>query len=299
MDLSHEILRQVVLPTAAFYTPARQPDPARGAPEPAETCWQDSLLNPKNRIDSLDFPKDPSWRIDGCIAHGTQFYAVPLFLGPTQPHRVDVFIPSQSCLPLPAGLRSVLDLDAAFYTRETQATRQLGITRHIIRCLQHWTAHSGEAWRYTRLPFGSRILFQNLPVDVRDAHISIAPTYHLERQMLSTRQLEILWHGEGVELPSAIDISELRYKAQPHDSVSVVEHEGETLIFKAITSHTKYLYHELRHLLLVPPHPNIIQRPLHLVTKKCGFGSKVAVVGFTLTYHKHGTIRDHIPFLAS
>ncbi|KAJ6787891.1 hypothetical protein PWT90_07821 [Aphanocladium album] len=297
MELSHEILRQVVLPTAAFYTPpACNAD--GGAAEPAETCWQDSLLNPKNRVDSLDFPQNPSWRIDGCIAHGTQFYAIPLFLSPTQPHRVDVFIPNQSAVTVPAGLRSVLDLSTAFYTRDTGVTRQLGITRHIVRCLQHWTAHSKEAWQYSRFPFGSRIVFHNIPVNVRDARISIAPTYHLERQMLSTRQLEIVWQDEGVELPPAIDISELHYKAQPHDSVSVVERDGKTLIFKAIASHTKYLYHELRHLLLVPPHPNVIQRPLHLVTKKCGFGSKVAVLGFTLPYHQHGTVRDHIPFLA-
>lgn len=293
MELNQDIIKKVVLPTAAYYLPQLQVSSA--APE---TCWQESILNPKNRIDSLDFPKAPSWRIDGCIAHGTQFYAIPLFLGPTQPHRVDVFIPNHSTLPLSSDVRDILDLSTAFHTRETKATRQLGITRHIVRCLQHWTATSEEVWRYSRFPFGSRIIFHNLPIDVREARITIAPTYHLERQMLSVRQLEILWQGEGIELPPTIDISELHYQSQPHDSVSVVQRDGQTLIFKAITSHTKYLYHELRTLLRVPPHPNIIARPLHLVTKKCGFGSKVAVLGFTLTYHPHGTVRDHLPDLA-
>lgn len=255
------MIRQVILPTAAFYTPEpAQPPPTN--PDVAVDSWPTSFLNPKNRVNSLDFPTNPSWRIDGCIAYGTQFYAIPLFLGPTQPHRVDVFIPNHSAITSPE-LSQALDLSVAYHTRDTIRLQNLGITRHVVRCLEHWTSTSKELRRYKRFPFGSRIIFHNLPVDVRDVKISIAPTYYLERQMLSVRQLESFWADEKrILLPPAIDVGELEYDAQPHDSVSIVKYAGRTLIFKGITSHTKYIYHELRQLLLIPPHPNIIQRPI-------------------------------------
>src|SRR5699024_1980643 len=82
-----------------------------------------------------------------------------------------------------------------------------------------------------------------------------------------------------------------------HDSVCLVKIDGRTWIFKALTSYTKYLYHELRQLLAMPPHPNVIARPVHLVTKRCSFGNKVAAVGFTVENHVHGSLRDLIPFL--
>ncbi len=303
MELNQDVIRQVVLPTAAFYTPpaACKPEQKQAAATSTntETCWEASLLNPKNRIDSLDFPSNPSWRIDGCIAFGTQFYAVPLFLGPAQPHRIDVFLPNHATtMASSPELYRMLDLGTAFHTRDTKATQRLGIARHVVRCLQHWTTTSEEAHRYKDFPFGSRIVFKNLPVSVRDVRISVVSTHHLEQQMLSVPELEAMWTDQAITLPPTIDLGELLYKAQPHDSISVVEHDGQTLVFKAITSHTKFLYHELRHLLRMPPHPSIIGRPLHLVTKECGFGSKTAVVGFTLTYHPYGTIREHVPYLA-
>ncbi|ATY59142.1 kinase-like domain [Cordyceps militaris] len=301
MELSPDVIRQVVLPTAALYPPPEPP--AAAAPEPPADDgdgWQTSWLNPKNRIDSLDLPRNPSWRIDGCIAYGTQLFAVPLFLGPTAPQRVDVFLPSDAGAATPA-LRLALDLGTAFHTRDARATRQLGLARHVVRLLQHWTAGaSSPARRYRQFPFGSRIVLHNLPVHVADAHISVAPAHHLERQLLSVAQLRAMWQhdDDDDELPETVDLGALRYESQPHDSVSIVRLGAHTLVFKAITSHTKYLYHELRQLLRTPPHPNVIARPRHLVTKRCGFGAKTAVVGFTLTHHRHGTVRDHIPHLA-
>ncbi|OAA73246.1 Protein kinase-like domain protein [Cordyceps fumosorosea ARSEF 2679] len=319
MELNQHVIRQVALPSAAEYTQPPACDSMQAAaaatayPDQESSTedtlyWQSSILNPKNRVDSLDLPRDPCWRIDGCAGYGTQFHAVPLFLGPgpVPPQRIDVFIPDHARVPSPA-LRRVLDLSTAFHTREGTATRRLGIARHLVRCLQHWTAtHPREALRYHAYPFGSRIVFHNVPVDARDALISVAPTHHLERQMLSPAQLRSMWEEEEdgddddtIALPPSIDIGELAYVAQPHDSVSVVEVAGRRLIFKAVTSHTKFLYHELRLLLHIPPHTNVVARPRHLVTKRCAFGGATAVVGFTLAYHPRGAVRDHLPRLAA
>ncbi|PNH58265.1 hypothetical protein VD0002_g9260 [Verticillium dahliae] len=42
-----------------------------------------------------------------------------------------------------------------------------------------------------------------------------------------------------------------------------------------------------------------MSRPVHLVTKRTRFGGKNAVLGFTLELHRHGTLRDIVPFLSS
>ncbi|KJZ78317.1 hypothetical protein HIM_02355 [Hirsutella minnesotensis 3608] len=298
MELSQHSIHDVIHPTAAFSGPGLDAAPPPGT-LPAETevevPWPNSSLNPKNRIDSLDPPARPLWRIDGCTAFGTQIYAVPLFISPVRPYRVDVFIPEPATLP--EWLRKVLDLDVTFYTRDASRIAQLGITRHVLRILQHWTSAMPDPSQiYHNLPFGSRIALQNLPVNVSDVRISIAPTHYLERQLLSVPTLLRFW-GDDVKLPPTVDIEEVEYLSQLHDSVCLVNIAGQTWIFKAITSYTKYLYHELRQLLVLKPHSNIIARPVHLVTKRCSFGNKVAVVGFTVENHVHGSLRDLIPFL--
>ncbi|KAG6173175.1 hypothetical protein E4U51_006113 [Claviceps purpurea] len=298
MDLSQQSIREVIHPTAAFSV--RQPHADSQAAEPthqthATSDWESSSLNPKNRIDSLAPPKDALWRIDGCTAFGTQFYAVPQFLVKMPLLRVDVFIPEPATMS--ADIREALDLDVAFYTRDRSRISRLGITNHILRILQHWSSgHDDPMQIYRNLPFGSRIVFQTLPKDIAATSICVAPTHHLERQLLSVASLQTFW-GKSIALPRTIDISEVVYLSQLHDSVCLVEIEGQKWIFKGLTSYTKYLYHELRQLLLMPPHPNIMAGPVHLVTKKCGFGSKTAVIGFTLKYHLHGSLRDLIPFL--
>lgn len=281
------------------------------------TSWLESQLNPKNRIDSLDPPLNPLWRIDGCTGLGTQYYAVPLFLGHVPPMRFDVFIPEEAAAsPL---LRHQLNLDAAFHTKDAARVRRLGISGHILRTLQAWTLGTGGvggasvASMYENLPFGSRIVFENLDANVRNIKITIAPTHYVEKQLLGLAKLDGSLGLPPGTLPEAIDISRLSIVQQLHDSVCVVrkrtdegddaadqgsKHAASKLwILKALTSSTKYLYTELRNLLQMEPHPHVISRPGHLVTKYCRFGGKTAVVGFLLPYHAKGSLRDTLPLL--
>ncbi|KAL7954636.1 hypothetical protein V8C34DRAFT_16794 [Trichoderma compactum] len=297
MELSQQSIHNVIHPTAAFSDESIWEQSAANAAVKAarETSWDESPLNPKNRIDSLEPPARPLWRIDGCTAFGTQFYAVPLFMESIPPFRIDVFIPEPATLS--RELRSVLDMDVAFYTRDASRISQLGVTQHVLRLLQYWTSTLDDPPQiYQNIPFGSRIVFNNLPRDVSQVQVCIAPTYYLERQMLSVASFESFW-GSHLDLPPTVDIHDVVYLSQLHDSVCLIEYEGKTWIFKALTSYTKYLYHELRQLLSIKAHPNIVARPVHLITKKCSFGSKTAVLGFTLEFHVHGSLRDLIPFL--
>lgn len=297
MELSQQSIHDVIHPTAAFCDESvwKQAAATAAIHDAREIPWEESLLNPKNRIDSLEPLKKPLWRIDGCTAFGTQFYAVPLFMESIPPFRIDVFIPEPATLS--PELRNVLDMGVAFYTRDESRISQLGVTQHLLRLLQHWTSTLEDPRQiYQNIPFGSRIVFNNFPKDVSQAQVSIAPTYYLERQMLSVASFQKIW-GPEVDLPQTVDIHDVVYLSQLHDSVCLIDYGGKTWIFKALTSYTKYLYHELRQLLIIQSHPNVMARPAHLITKKCTFGSKTAVLGFTLELHVHGSLRDLIPFL--
>ncbi|KAL2023443.1 hypothetical protein VTK56DRAFT_2439 [Thermocarpiscus australiensis] len=316
MDLNSTSIYHVLHPTAAF----SQDPPRTSRAASAGTrgsCWLESQLNPKNRIDSLDPPLNPLWRIDGCTGLGTQYYAVPLFLPEVPPMRFDVFVPEEaaSC-PL---IRELLDLNAAFHTKDAARVRRLGISSHILRTLQAWTTEKGDgdttsvAAMYKNLPFGSRIIFENLDIDIRKIKITVAPTHYLEKQLLGLARLDKALGLPRELLPEAIDISRLNLVQQLHDSVCLVrirqnngvnadgghkpEISSKLWVLKALTSGTKYLYTELRNLLQMEPHPHVISRPQYLVTKYCRFGGKTGVVGFITPYHSGGSLRDELPLL--
>lgn len=291
MDLNQQSIHDVIHPTAAFSPPALTTPIFEVKTTGLD--WSCSILNPKNRIDSLDLVPRSHWRIDGCTAYGSQYYTVPTFMK-HHPLRIDLFIPEPATLP--PAMREVLDVDAVFHTRDADRIANLGITRHILRILNHWTSTQTHPSRiFNGVPFGSRIVCTNFPVDVREAHIAIAPTHYVEQHLLSVPGLEANWGS--LQLPPTIDIAKFEFVLQLHDSVCLVKLDEKLWIMKALANHTKYMYHELRHLLSIPPHANIVSQPSHLITKVCSFGGKVAVVGFTLEYHEYGSLRDLIPFL--
>lgn len=253
MELSQESIHDVIHPTAAFSDILSNRDAESVMQDGQSVDWQNSVLNPKNRIDSLSQLERPLWRIDGCTAFGSQFYAVPLFVDSMPPLRVDVFIPEPSKLSL--ELRQALDVDVAFHTTSARRIAHLGITQHVLRILQYWTlSQQDPVGIFRMIPYGSRIVLKNMPKNVADAEIIVAPTHYLERQLWSVSSLQAAW-GADVELPPVVDLDDVVYVSQLHDSVCLVEIDGKTWIFKALTSYTKYLYHELKQLLTIPHTP--------------------------------------------
>ncbi|KAL2184584.1 hypothetical protein L209DRAFT_514859 [Thermothelomyces heterothallicus CBS 203.75] len=304
MELNSALIHDVIHPTAAFTQNPLVKDGSTARPE--LVLWEDSQLNPKNRLDSLEFPQPALFRIDGCTGLGTQYYAVPLFLSHVPPMRLDVFIPEQAVAS--PVLRELLDLNVAFHTKDAARLRRLGISRYIVRVLQNWITERGYdtySSLVPGLPFGSRIIFEALHFDIRKTKISVVPTYYVERQLLGVANLSESLGLAPELLPEAVDIASLSTVQELYDSVCLVRmrkrkacQEGDGLwIFKALTSNTKYLFLELRNLLLMEPHPNIISRPQYLVTKRCLFGGKTAVVGFLMPYHEHGSVRDKLPLM--
>ncbi|OTA69180.1 hypothetical protein K449DRAFT_322735 [Hypoxylon sp. EC38] len=301
MELSTRAIGEVVHPTAAFYQPLVETrdilEPQSTANHAPESSWETSLLNPKNQIDSLDLPQDPLWRVDGCAGLGTQYYVLPLFLQRVPPTRMDVFVSDFQ----PPLIREQLELDKAFHTKDSARLPRLAIARHIVRILQIWTTtdfpdrESFETF-YTGVPFGSRLVLEDMSLDTRRVRVKVGLNHNLEHKLLPLSRLSNLW-GSGFPFPQVIDFFDLHVVRILHDSVCLVQIDGQLYIFKALTSGAKYLYHELKTLCTIEPHANIITRPLHIVTKKCNFGTKRAVAGFTTFFHSKGTLRDVLPLL--
>ncbi|KAI0818067.1 hypothetical protein GGR55DRAFT_54814 [Xylaria sp. FL0064] len=296
MDLCQRAVEEVVHPTAAFLRASGGEARlySEDAPQPS---WDDSLLNPKNRIDSLDLPDNPLWRIDGCTGLGTQYYAVPVCLPSIPPMRMDVFIPENQ----PAHIREQLDLHKAFHTKDASRLSRLAITKHIVRTLQAWTLSTFEdidAFErfYKSKPFGSRLVFENLSFDTRQINVRVGANHNLELQLLSLKKLTSLW-GTALQPLQVVDFFDVHVVSVLHDSVCLVRIQGQLFIFKALVSEIKYLYHELKTLCTIEPHAHIIARPIHLIRKACSFGGKHAIVGFTTFYHEHGSLRDLLPQL--
>ena len=320
MELNSQAIHDIVHPTAAFFQEDFNHNGIHATTQPEDQrvlAWDQSYLNPKNRIDSLAPLIDPLWRIDGCAGLGTQFYLVPLFRENAPPMRFDAFIPEEAAQNL--LLRRLLGLDVVFHTKDAARVRRQGISTHILRALQSWVINDlgldAAVNMYSSLPFGSRIVFENLSLNIRDIRITVVPTYYLERQLLSVQKLCGLWRMAVADLPPVVDIMELKILDQIHDSVCLIQFKqgqtdkghdgrapiasgaGEIWILKALTSNSRYLYHELRNLLIMPPHPNVVSKPTYLITKRCLFGGKTAVVGFLEPFHSGGSLRDTLPLL--
>lgn len=299
MDLSCRAIREVVHPTAAF----SQPSPSSQRSEDMANIqgtldtWEESLLNPKNRIDSLDVPHNSLWRVDGCGGVGTQYFALPLFLPNPAPVRMDVFVQE----PKSPSLSRQLELMTAFHTKDGDRLSRLAITSHIIRTLNLWTEarfRDSRAFElfYRSVPFGSRLVLENLSRDTRKIRVKVGLNHDLERKLFDIPGLRRLW-GTDFGFPEAVDLFDVHVEKILHDSVCLVRIRGQLFIFKALVSGVKYLYHELKTLCTLKPHPNVIGRPIHVVSRVCRFGAKRAVVGFTTFYHSRGSLRDVIPQL--
>lgn len=240
-----------------------------------------------------------NWRLDGCGSGGTQLYIVPLFLPTSNPLRIDIFIPDQSLHS--STLRKNLDSSALCHQGDG-ALAEAGIVRHILQGLEHWKADQvGLDERWASLPFGSQLIIDKLTPNPRDMHILLIPGYDVERKMLSVDSLRSMWSSSifTAEWPQTVDIYTLQLQRQLNDSVSVVRFADQVLVFKSSNQGFHYLYHELKVLLTMPPHPNIIQAPKYLVTKRCRFGGKIGVCGFLLPFYPPGSLRDYIPLQAA
>lgn len=105
-----------------------------------------------------------------------------------------------------------------------------------------------------------------------------------------------MWQLPPTLWPSILEVNVLQHKAQLHDSVSVVAvphlYGSREFIFKSSLRRPKYVYHELKLLLTMDAHPNVISKPLHLVAERDEKSGTMYILGFILNYHTSGTLKE-------
>ena len=260
--------------------------------------WESSQLNPSKRVLSLDSTQPSDWRIDGCEPEGTRFFAIPNFALNNYPLRIDVYLVTDELVHGDLGLLEVLAPSNAMLVASTKVS-MLRISQHILRALSLWSSQQPnfEAL-YWSMPFGSRIIIETLRYDIHHMKLHLVPIYDIERQWLSIKALQTLWGLPYQSWPETVHLRDLQLHQQFHESISLVhiKHREDKglLIFKSTVQDTRFLYHELKLLLSMAGHPNIVSRPLFVVTKDCRFGGKLGVCGFILKYYPLGTLRDAI-----
>jgi hypothetical protein len=290
MDPCVDMFRATMFPTAAF-----EPDlfPERNSND-ISLSWLKSALNPKNRVDSLDVGQDTKWSIDGCGADGTRLFAIPHFARSKGPLRIDLCIPEQKYYR--EGVSEVFNSGAAISCARERLV-DLPICRHLVRALDVWSANQPNFQKvYMEMPFGSFIVIDRMSVDIREMTIHLVPVYDVELQWLSVPKLQGKWNIPSSRWLETIDISQLKTLAQLQETITLVrlscKPSSDTFVSKSTTDEVRFLYDELRALLEMEAHPNVIPKPLCIVTKKCAFGGKVGVCGFIVEYHPAGTLRD-------
>src|SRR6266536_5189182 len=194
MDLAAGLLNVIWSPAGAFadtlvdFTEKRSrvnedSIESLNCPASASGDWQPLDTNLKIGLEFLGSLKSPEtwkWRIDGSDSQGTQFFALPVFLAPKLvPLRVDVFIPDQ--LSHPPQLRAALGSISACYIRDERVA-ELGISRLILHVLERWTSKQVDFEKeFNRLTFGSRIILQNITMDVEQIKVRMISDHKTER----------------------------------------------------------------------------------------------------------------------
>jgi hypothetical protein len=210
------------------------------------------------------------------------------------PRRINIHIPDQT--KHPKELRDALESDLAFCLRDSRVAR-LGIAQLVVRALEIWTTKQKDFTKaFNNLPFGSRIVILNICSNPEDMQLRMIPDFGIERQLLSVESLNSMWKLPFQAWPEQLKLNQLQHYFQLHDTVSLVKipdiDEHEFFIFKSTIGGIKYLYHELKLLLTMDSHPNVMPRPLYIVTHKDRYGGDDKVYGFILKYYVLGTLAD-------
>lgn len=97
-----------------------------------------------------------------------------------------------------------------------------------------------------------------------------------------------------------VDWEELRFRRQVHETVALVEVRGgggqasRECAFKSLLRQQRDMYHELKMLLVLGRHPNLIPPPVGVVVKKARFGNRRGVCGFLLEWFPLGSLRERL-----
>ncbi|CAP61246.1 uncharacterized protein PODANS_3_11540 [Podospora anserina S mat+] len=170
------------------------------------------------------------------------------------------------------------------------------IAKDILSRLNKWSMRLDLRHVLQGVTIGSRFRLDDTNGMTGDAAgIWLAPNYELHKRYLPMSRLTELWkpYIASSELPPLIDFDVLRSRRRLHNSISeVLLPSGEVVIFKSVIRVVASMYHEMRELLRMPPHPNIMSRPQYIVTRRVSGAEQPIVCGFILRYLPGGSLLE-------
>lgn len=183
----------------------------------------------------------------------------------------------------------------------------------LLQILTDWSnSVTGFKEACEALPFGKSF------IAINNTEVSFRPQPSFEDQLCTLTTLKHLWGFKCTvssratlplcpktmdQMPPTISLSSLRIHLYLHDTVVLVNIPGskdpEALYIFKTNDRAERLYQEIHTLLILPPHPNVLQRPSFLVTKATvrstmqrhdTTSNQHVVVGFLAPYHSGGQL---------
>ncbi|KAF3917099.1 hypothetical protein ABW20_dc0104240 [Dactylellina cionopaga] len=299
MEPNQAMIDSVLFPASVDFT---DQDLARSSAKDIE--WDKSILNPKNRANKFATLSEPVWRIDGADVIGSRFYAVPSFALNKPPLRIDLFLPSGEHFLAPP-----FSTQPALITKDHNI-KHLDVCKHLVCGLEEWSVRTPSLEQeYFSLPFGSRVVLEAMSPEINRLNFHLVPNNGVEQQWLSIPKLQSMWNLPFDKWPESIALDRLGLIRQIHEAICLVKVNSppgttstgaplteteRVYAFKAVSRDVPSSYHELKVLLTLDSHPNILPRPKYIVTKKAAFGGKRGICGFLMDYHHHGNMQTTI-----
>ena len=234
------------------------------------------------------------WQIDGG-AEGFRYFTIPDFARGQPPLRIDAYVPEFASRSHP--LLSSADLEMAFSASSSQVAESHA-AKIVIHMLNRWSKRFvGLEDAYRSLPYGSYIVLRNVQRDLSQLRVDMIPNFAVERAWMPLDSLRKIWDLPESLLPPIVEWDRLQLERQLHENIALVRvsssnGSSELMAYKAVLQDFQHFYHELKILLTMPPHPNVLAKPRYIVTKKGRFGSKIGVCGFLLEFHTGGTLQN-------
>lgn len=292
MDPTHAIVDSLILPYAAFCnTSPNPPNGIKSSLKGSKAIW----LSAKSTQRSALVPEP--WDIDGGETDRGFFCTVPKFARYRPPLRITTHM-AWNETQYSTQLSEILELDA-FFRAGKRKIHSLPLTQHLRTALGYWSSQRPYFQsEYESLPFGSKIVVESLHEDITQMRFRLVPDSLIEESWLSLDEFadetSIL---KGSLSSMTVQWDSLELISHAHENISIVRISGQTdgpsFVFKALMEDTHYMYHELKLLLSLGIHPNIIRKP-HALVMKHRPGNAPGIAGFLLELYPGPTLQQRL-----
>jgi hypothetical protein len=97
---------------------------------PLDESWEESSVNPKNRVDSLEPVGKPIWRIDGMQADGHRLFPTSVWTLRKPPKRIDAYLSDQEDYDLLIMLQENIAISPDLASKEQSGGQPSSLTTH-------------------------------------------------------------------------------------------------------------------------------------------------------------------------